>query len=126
MLLWRMCSSNLQAMHVREIGLWLEASALSPFLNTGITQACFQSAGKMHWSREAWNIRVKDGASSAACSFRRRDGISSGPAAEWALRLLSSFLTPSTRIVIGGRSGKGLVGRLGMVEVSSWVNTEEN
>ena len=48
------CSNVLQAMLVIDIGLLLEEEFLAPFLNTGMIQACFQSAGTLPWLNDGW------------------------------------------------------------------------
>ena len=41
-----MCSNSLQHIEVKEIGRKFSGSALSPFLNIGVTLAVNQSSGK--------------------------------------------------------------------------------
>ena len=46
------CSQSLEQMQVKEMGLYLLESCLSPFLNTGHTLTCFQSDGIVPESKD--------------------------------------------------------------------------
>ena len=74
-----MCSTILVHIQVSEIGLKLQGSVQLPFLKTGTTVACFQTSGKVPWSRDAWNINARVGTISQLTSFRKRAGRLSGP-----------------------------------------------
>ena len=72
------------------------------------------------------NIIARGGASSVDISCNIILGISSGPDALVALILESSFSTPLTSMLRGGRAGPGWPVRVGMFAVSSLVNTDWN
>ena len=81
--------------------------------------ALLQSSGSSPESRDCWKMNCKTGANSSAAILRAWFCIWSGPMAFAVLMLSSSLRTPSTSIVIGDISGKGLVGNLGSEEGSS-------
>ena len=45
MWLWIMCSRSLEITDVKDIGLWLEVSALPPFLTIAVMFTSFQALG---------------------------------------------------------------------------------
>ena len=76
---WMMCSKVLQRIQVSEIGRYLAAAALSPFLKIGETKALFQMAGMMPCLIDAWKSRLIAGDISAAAILRSFASILSGP-----------------------------------------------
>ena len=76
-----MCSRTFHRMQVREIGRWLDASDLSPFLYIGVTLALHQSVGSLPVSKDRSKITLIMGASSTRSSFQISGLILSGPVA---------------------------------------------
>ena len=76
-----MCSSNLQAAQVREIGRYLQARDMSPFLNRGLIFASVHSLGTSPDSIDCWKRWANTGSDSVANSFRTQGCSSSGPKA---------------------------------------------
>ena len=76
-----MCSNNFEAIHVSDMGLYLHALDLEPFLYTGTTSALLQSSGTTPVSKDKLNINVRMGAISWCSSLRIIGEISSGPEA---------------------------------------------
>ena len=72
-------SRILQTTGVKLIGLWLDGSFQSPFLNTGITSATFHILGSELVSKNVWNNIDKGLVNSTAASLKRRGCQSSGP-----------------------------------------------
>ena len=101
----RMCSSTLQRMQVREIGLQLAAKVLSPFLKTGITLAVSHSVGSVHVWRDLSKITLIFGAISSLSSLSSNCLSLSGPAAFPSFRHFRSFKRPLRDISISGITG---------------------
>lgn len=55
LMIWpcRICSTTLQHTDVKDTGRQFEALALSPFLNSGVSLAAFQSPGILPWLTDA-------------------------------------------------------------------------
>ena len=91
---------------------WDDNSTTKNGYPSGVTRAVFQSDGILPRSSDSWKILVRPGASSFAASFKRQEGILSGPPALWGFSPLSSLMTALTVTVIGLMNGVELAGRL--------------
>lgn len=74
-----MYSTTFQQTDVSDTGRKLDALALSPFLNIGVTNASFQSSVMVPWSIDVWNSIVKVGVINAAVVPKNMVDIMSGP-----------------------------------------------
>ena len=70
-----MCSNNFEAIHLREMGLKVNALDLEPFLYIGTTSALLQSSGTTPVSRDTLDITVRMGDISWCRSLRILGGI---------------------------------------------------
>ena len=126
MLLWMMCSSNLQAIDVKDTGLYFEGRCISPFLNTGTIWASLQSDGVSSSASEYWyscdTIRV----SSPAALFGINDDIQAGHVALWGFRYFSNLNKPFVLITMFSMDGYLLCPLSGIVLVFALVYTDWN
>ena len=113
-------------MHGKEIGLWLSAWQVLPFLKAGAISALLQSPGSWPLSMENWKILARQGASSSPSSLRSRPGILYGPDALFILRWDSNLATPGGLLCKEEILGWVGPGSSVMEDRSSSVNTDSN
>ena len=86
-------SHRLHMIAISNVGQYLAANALFPFLNRGTTFALFHMDGTFPCCRDASNRSVSAGAISSAVCLSGHAGIPSDPAALWDFKC-SSLVTP--------------------------------
>ena len=96
------CSITLHSTHVKEMGLSLARSLLSPFLKIGLTFALVQSDGTSPVASDLSNMSWIKGAISDLSSFSTIGQISSGPAALSGRKFESSLVMPFRFIQMSG------------------------
>ena len=92
----------------------------------GTTKASLQSCGISPSFRDNWNNTASAGANSSAAVFRMKTGISSGPVALCIFRFFNNLWMPFESTLMSCIVGAVLSPMLGMLERSSWVNTDLN
>ena len=99
---------------------------MTPLLIDGGNITLRQSSSSCPDEIDWLKIAVRDGAISIDSSLRSLLCKMSGPAALWALSWASCFSTPMTVMSSGWRIGRTRPGSVGVLETSSWENTDWN